>query len=153
MGRYEEFGEAVLAQPVAPVPPAYQAQNVVRLKQKVIVKKYLINGGLDMKFEHEEFPAGLAGIVPHREFKELIEALNDALSRHRSKKVDQALLVASMALLPMIPFVMRRKKRSKARKAAMKPIIEAFNNNHVNVMVRIDRNSGFLIFEGNPDLL
>lgn len=61
------------------MPPAYQAQNVVRLKQKVapkvshfllilfcciqvIVKKYLINGGLDMKFEHEEFPAGLAGI-------------------------------------------------------------------------------------------
>lgn len=110
------------------------------------VKKYLVNGGFDMKFENEEFPAGLNGRVSYREFAKLVNELNEEISRYRTKKGDMIALSA-LLLMYMPVFLYRKKKRSKKRKKSITTILDQWNEAHPYVQTKIDKTTGDLVFQ------
>lgn len=110
------------------------------------VKKYIVNGGVDMKFDNEEFPRGLEGKLSYRDFMTLVDGINEAYGAHRTKSREVALLFG-LTLLYMPFFVSAKKKRSKKRKALVKDIFEKFNEEHPMLRIRIDRASGELLFQ------
>ena len=61
--------------------------------------------------------------------------------------------VASLALLPMVPLLARKKARAQKRKSAMKSVLIAFEMEHPELRIRRDTATGNLIFEAHPRVL
>eukprot|EP00041_Stephanoeca_diplocostata_P008004 m.114937 g.114937 ORF g.114937 m.114937 type:complete len:174 (+) comp17129_c0_seq1:239-760(+) len=110
------------------------------------VKKYLVNGGFDMKFDRDAFPSALQNRLSYEEFLDLVDMLNLVVSKHRTKKADIVGLFA-LSIFYMGPFMHRKKKRSKKRKVETAEVLLQFNNEHQHLRARINRNTGDLEFQ------
>lgn len=115
-------------------------------KVVALVKKYLVNAGFDMKFDRDAFPTALQNRLPYQEFLDLVDMLNLAVSKHRTKKADIIGLFA-LSIFYMGPFMHRKKKRSKKRKIETSQILLNFNNEHQHLRARINRKTGDLEFQ------
>ena len=93
------------------------------------LKRYDVNGGLDLKFEEEEegFPPLLAGVVSVEDWMWRMQDLNERLRKHRHKRKDIACLAAGPLLLPLVPFMYRHMKHKKRRKALLKSVADEIN--------------------------
>ncbi|EGD75980.1 hypothetical protein PTSG_00688 [Salpingoeca rosetta] len=114
---------------------------------------YPCNGWLDYKYDSETFPPTLKGHVTYKKFQSIVEQLNTIRKKYRCNGTDYALLGASVGLLPMIPFMMRKKSRAIERRKEMKAVFAQFEYEHETLRMRIDKTTGNLIIETHPSVL
>eukprot|EP00040_Diaphanoeca_grandis_P004121 m.27146 g.27146 ORF g.27146 m.27146 type:complete len:205 (-) comp15693_c0_seq2:36-650(-) len=131
--------------------PAYSPTSTSRRGEILTrVKKYLVNGGFDMKYDIAVYPVGLENKVDPDDFGELLEDLNIAIGKHRTRTGD-ILALGALTILYMPVFAYRRKKKAKRRAVSVAAVLKEFNSKHPGLRTRVDRNSGDLLFEIWPE--
>ena len=90
----------------------------------------MISFGMDQKLDSNyPFPkfSNIAKVLPKKEFVRFIEEINEELQKNRANGIDGALLGAGPALLPLIPFVMRKKERAAKNRQIYEKAVLKFN--------------------------
>ena len=91
---------------------------------------HMISFGMDQKLDSNyPFPkfSNIAKVLPKKEFVRFIEEINEELQKNRANGIDGALLGAGPALLPLIPFVMRKKERAAKNRQIYEKAVLKFN--------------------------
>jgi hypothetical protein len=114
--------------------PSSEFLNEVR---KIICVDYrVVNMGSDIKFEDDPFNVQLFGIMDPLGFSTSMKRINSELERCRASNIDHALLTAGPALLPLIPWAIRQKRRKALRRQVMEKCVEHFNKEHPQLFMR-----------------
>ena len=82
---------------------------------RIIVPERVIDFGMTSKFETDPYNVPLHDLLSDAEYTEVTTELNLRLMECRPKKVDKLLFYSGTALLPLIPWAIRRKKQAKKR--------------------------------------
>jgi hypothetical protein len=116
-----------------------------------------VNGGFDSKFDiGGDYPAGLQNKMSYHEYQAFLGKINDILEKYRSKVIDQLCLYSGASLVSLIPFTIRKKKRSKKRKAELKLLFAEFSATHQVLRARLIEGGPFhgqLVIEDDPNTL
>jgi hypothetical protein len=99
------------------------------------VPQYTVNIN-DIKFEEDPFNISLQGLLTKAQYAKTIREINLLLKSCRATSLDHALLVSGTGMLPLIPWAIRKKKRSKKRKALMQTAAENFNAEYPELLMR-----------------
>mmetsp|Transcript_90044 Transcript_90044/g.125081 ORF Transcript_90044/g.125081 Transcript_90044/m.125081 type:complete len:167 (+) Transcript_90044:181-681(+) len=148
MGGEVMYNELQVADGGSPAESPTDDKDLYRYAGKELgrVKRHLVNGGFDNKFDDDgPPPKGVAGVLPYREYKQLLRDLNAILSKNRTKTGDIVGLF-SLMILYMPVFVVRRKARSKRRRKGLAGVLDDFNEGHPKILVWLDRSAGDLVF-------
>jgi hypothetical protein len=110
---------------------------------------YAVNGGLDFKFDAEEMPSILHGIMSEADYMEFIGSLNRKLEKHRHKKKDMACLATGVVLLPLVPFLYRHAKHKKRARLQMQEACRFWNAKYPDSGLKwtVDRTEGSIYFQ------
>ena len=139
-------------------------------KLHAVIESYQVNGGLDSKWQSECFPPQLKGYLSYTEFEQLVKGMNAVREKYRSTRTDFILLGtvriiaimswrltplavaagASSFLLPMIPFLARKKSRAVKRHRDLQLAAGAFSGRHPDLRLRFDKSNGSAIIEAHP---
>ena len=122
---------------------------------------HMISFGMDQKLDsHYPFPkfSNIAKVLPKKEFVRFIEEINEELQKNRANGIDGALLGAGPALLPLIPFVMRKKERAAKNKQIYENAVLKFNElyEEKGIELKYERNKDprlriYSYLEDNPE--
>ncbi|EDQ92483.1 uncharacterized protein MONBRDRAFT_22196 [Monosiga brevicollis MX1] len=128
--------------------------TVVPLERlRVVVKSRPVNGWLDIKYDEEPYPEALYGHLSYEDFHDHIVRLNAIRRKYRCTKVDYGLLAAGVSLLPVIPFVARKKSRAKKRRQEIDLLLHDFHMANPHLRMSSDPITSHLIIEANPSVL
>ena len=72
-----------------------------------VLKSYAVTGGLDQKYDEEEYPKELAGYISRNDWNDMVRDLNARMYKHRFKKKDVACLMMGVLMLPLVPVIIR----------------------------------------------
>ena len=114
------------------LPTPYEAKN----RKMLEIPQYLVNMAMDLKFNDDPFHLDLLGLITNAEYTALVREINSKLEACRATSVDHALLFSGTAMLPLIPWAVRNKKRKKKRRKLMQGIVEDFNREHPELYMR-----------------
>jgi hypothetical protein len=114
------------------------------------VRVYGVNGGLDMKYDPHSYPTILNGKLSRADFERYINKLNQAREPYRCTSVDLALLGVGLSLIPLVPFMMRKKSRANKRHKAEKFVFAEFEQEFPMYRMRRDRARHVTIIEPSP---
>eukprot|EP00045_Choanoeca_perplexa_P001501 m.19989 g.19989 ORF g.19989 m.19989 type:complete len:183 (-) comp10984_c0_seq1:327-875(-) len=122
-------------------------------KLHAVIDTYQVNGGLDSKWVADRFPPQLKGYLSYTEFECLVNELNAVRQKYRSTRTDFLLLGASALLLPMVPFLARKKSRAVKRHHDLNLVAGGFSGRHPNLRLRFDKLNGTVVIEAHPRAL
>jgi len=133
------------------LPPPPQQQQQQQQQQQLpptpprpflIVPQRIVNGGHDIKFSSDPFNLNLQGLMTPQEFKRMVEDINRELVKCRSTKMDVMLFYSGAAMIPLIPWAIRTKKRKRLRKELMLREVDSFNSSHPDLWMRWECEKG-----------
>jgi len=107
---------------------------------KLVVPTYIINGGLDYKFQSEprevhDFNLFAKKLKPN-DYRASIDKINESLKKSRVGVVSIACLISGPLMLPLIPYAAITWRNKRLRKKCLKKAIIEFNKNHPNLHMR-----------------
>jgi hypothetical protein len=103
------------------------------------IPQYTVNIN-DIKFDEDSFNISLQGLLTKSQYTKCVREINLLLKTCRATNMDHALLMAGPGgLLPLIPWAIRKKKRSAKRKKIMQTFAEQFNSEYPELFMRWER--------------
>eukprot|EP00055_Hartaetosiga_balthica_P008229 m.29888 g.29888 ORF g.29888 m.29888 type:complete len:182 (-) comp6187_c1_seq2:276-821(-) len=139
-------------QQVVKAPPVVRGTSSGKKLPPVPMPTYAVNGGMDLKYDAEDYPIALQGFLTRKEYVKLANDLNDVAEKYRAKTADNLLLAGgAMTLVLLIPFATRRKSRAVKRNKGFKHIFAQFNVDHPELLIRRDRSSRNIIIQSTYD--
>lgn len=125
--------------------------------RQIVVPTYMVNGGLDMKFENE--PREIVGLyefvdkISNNDFKQSIQKINAALKCSRAGTLSKVCLATGPLMLPLIPYAMLTYRNKRLRKKKLLEAIREFNFEHPTLHMRWRRKpiSQLVIEDIEPD--
>lgn len=108
--------------------------------RRIVVPTYMVNGGLDSKFQSE--PREVAGLaefsdkLSYSDFRDSIEQINSAMKCSRAGTLSKVCLVTGPLMLPLIPYAMLTYRNKRVRKQCLLQAIDHFNVHHPTLHMR-----------------
>jgi hypothetical protein len=90
------------------------------------VNEFPVNMTMDTKLD-EAYPEATRGRIPRAKWANFIDEINLDLKKVRAKTLDHMLLFSGTAMLPLIPWFVRKAKRDKKVKVILKDACRQFN--------------------------
>ena len=124
--------------------------------RRLVVPTYVVNGGLDSKFQTE--PREVPGVDIFRdkltaeEYRRSIELVNRTLKKSRAGKASLICLATGPLMLPLIPYAAITYRNKRIRKRCLLKAIDEFNIQHPRLRMRWRRKpaSQLVIEDADP---
>ena len=98
-----------------------------------------MNGGFDFKFETDPYDVKLYNLMTATEYTDAMTHINDTLKPSRAKKLDTALLMTGVLMIPLAVWGVRHGMLTKKRKRLLRSAILEFNAKNPSLYMRWNR--------------
>lgn len=102
--------------------------------RRLVIPIYMINGGLDYKFQSE--PREVPGLdifkdkISHSDYRASIEQINASLKKSRAGAVSILCLISGPLMVPLVPYAFITYRNKRIRKKELMKAIDTFNDLH-----------------------
>jgi hypothetical protein len=110
-----------------------------RSRQRIVVPQRPIQGGFDFKFETDPYNVKLHNLLTATQYTSAMEAINDVIAPARSGKLDGALLMTGVLMVPLALWGIRHSNQTRRRKRLLHKAIENFNSQYSALYMRWNR--------------
>jgi len=108
----------------------------VETRPSIECQQYSVNIGMDIKFEEDSFNLDTKGIITKTAYTAAMRQINIDLQACRATTLDKGLFFSGTAMLPLIPWAIRTKKREVKRRKIMLLGVDNFNRENPTLFMR-----------------